>query len=212
MSETPAEPTTQTPDITETPSLTHAAVASYGLTLLATGGTSPALDVFFVHGLQGDPKDTWLFKGKSNGRNDDGTPKRKLWNRRKKGKQTNSSASTSGIAASDDGDCYWPADLLARDLPTARIYTYGYDSSISHFFNGPANQSTITDNGRALLTSIASSRRDCCARPLLLIVHSLGGIVVKSVRPRTTSYKPANYHELIHTKGSIPCFLCRRER
>ena len=76
---------------------------------------------------------------------------------------------------------YWPTRLLAHDLPDARIFTYGYDSQVTHFFNGPANQSTVTDNGRALLSSIASQRYNCQRRPLMLIVHSLGGIVVKSV-------------------------------
>ena len=89
---------------------------------------------------------------------------------------------------------YWPTDLLAHDLPSARIFTYGYDAQISHFFNGPASQNTITQNGRQLLTSIASKRRECLARPILFIAHSLGGIVVKSVRPtlrpKQAKYKP----------------------
>lgn len=104
----------------------------------------------------------------------------KIW---KKSKIAGPSTAEGKPLKEDHNTVYWPTRLLAYDIPNARIHTYGYDSSISRFFDGPANQSTITDNGRALLSSIASQRQHCQGRPLMLIVHSLGGIVVKSVSP-----------------------------
>lgn len=103
----------------------------------------------------------------------------KFW---KKPEEATSSASGAATSAQNQGTLYWPTRLLAHDLPNARVFTYGYDSRVSHFFNGPASKNTITDNGRALLDSIASQRQNCQGRLLMLIVHSLGGIVVKSVR------------------------------
>lgn len=47
------------------PHLTENTIEVLGLTLLATGGPSPALDVIFVHGLQGHPEDTWTYTFKT---------------------------------------------------------------------------------------------------------------------------------------------------
>lgn len=58
-----------------------------------------------------------------------------------------------------------------------RILTYGYESHISKFFNGPANQNNISAHGRSLLNALELYRRDDPKRPLLFIVHSLGGII-----------------------------------
>ena len=165
------------------PHLTNTPIEDLGLTLLATGGLNPSLDIIFVHGLQGHPEHTWTYHRKAvqepPGKNVRPS-KLKFW----KPKADKANSTDNDTEVGRDGDTtYWPNELLAHDLPTARIFTYGYDSSVSHFFNGPANQNSITDNGRALLSSIASQRHHCLGRPLLLIVHSLGGIVVKSVRP-----------------------------
>lgn len=46
-------------DVAVEPHLTGNTIEDQGLTLLATGGTNPAFDIFFVHGLQGHPEHTW---------------------------------------------------------------------------------------------------------------------------------------------------------
>jgi hypothetical protein len=79
------------------------------------------------------------------------------------------------------GPLYWPYDLLAKDFKNVRILTYGYDSHVSKFFNGPANQNNIRAHGRSLLNALELYRRDDANRPLLFIVHSLGGIILKEV-------------------------------
>ena|SRR2546421_445992 len=170
-------------DTAQRPHLTETAIDDLGLPLLATGGPNPTLDVILVHGLHGHPEHTWthIRKAKQEAtKKETRTSKLKFW--KNKAEEATSSADGEPALAHDNNITYWPTKLLAPDLPTARIFTYGYDSRVSHFFNGPANKNTITDNGRALLSSIASQRQDCVGRPMLLIVHSLGGIVVKSVR------------------------------
>lgn len=78
-------------------------------------------------------------------------------------------------------DIYWPEDLLAKDFPTARILTYGYDSAVSHFFNGPSSQNGLSDHGRNFLSALAIARRKCRGRKIIFVAHSLGGLVLKEV-------------------------------
>jgi hypothetical protein len=58
-------PESHATDAVTSPQLTESAIDILGLTLLATGGPSPALDVVFVHGLQGHPEHTWIYTPKS---------------------------------------------------------------------------------------------------------------------------------------------------
>ncbi|TDZ23557.1 Protein SERAC1 [Colletotrichum orbiculare MAFF 240422] len=182
------------------------AEVKFGLFDVAPDSDSPDLDIVFVHGLQGHPFDTWtvkpviqphkknekdrncfgrLFKGKKAERKDaehsatasdhttpgsDQHPQQETG-----GDSTNSAAS-----APRPSGCFWPRDLLKKDFPTARILTYGYDSSVSHFFEGPANVSNIYDHARDLLQRLAEERVDCENRRLIFIAHSLGGLVVKA--------------------------------
>ena len=45
--------------VVEVPTLTRSKVEDLGLTVLVTGGASPAFDVVFLHGIQGHPSKTW---------------------------------------------------------------------------------------------------------------------------------------------------------
>lgn len=60
-----------------------------------------------------------------------------------------------------DGDIFWPLDLLPQDCANARILTWGYDSKVSHFFGGAVNQSNITAHARNLLHGLKRSRVNC---------------------------------------------------
>lgn len=69
----------------------------------------------------------------------------------------------------------WLRGLLANDLRTARILVYGYDTSLE---NSRSFQN-LTDLGKAFhagLRNIGVERR-----PIILIGHSLGGLVIKEV-------------------------------
>ena len=155
-------------DAQQRPHLTGIAIEDLGLTLLATGGSSPTLDVFLVHGLHGHPEYTWTHTRKVEQRVTRKEVRVKSEFRKNNAEKATSSIIDELVSAQDGNMTYWPIRLLAHDLPTARIFTYGYDSRVTHFFNGPANQNTITDNGRALLSSIASQRQNCLGRPVLL--------------------------------------------
>ena len=77
--------------------------------------------------------------------------------------------------------CYWPQDLLPKDFPNCRILTYGYDSTVSRFFSGTANQTNILGHAKTFLAEFEEHRRDAPDRPLVFIVHSLGGLLLKAV-------------------------------
>lgn len=77
----------------------------------------------------------------------------------------------------------WLRDTLPRDIidegskkPMARIMTYGYESGVVE----SSSFQDIEDLGTMLhqsLRSLAASRM----RPIILIAHSLGGIILKQV-------------------------------
>lgn len=95
-------------------------------------------------------------------------------------------------ASSTSTEVFWPLDLLAADIKNVRILTYGYDSHISRFFKGSANQNNIFAHGQDLLNALERARRKSTIkriaggdpkRPIIFVVHSLGGIVLKEVCP-----------------------------
>ncbi|KAL6807195.1 hypothetical protein GGI42DRAFT_320215 [Trichoderma sp. SZMC 28013] len=69
----------------------------------------------------------------------------------------------------------WLRDALPKDIPTARIMTYGYNSIIAN--------STSMQNLEDLATSFRDSLlplvRSDTLRPIIFIGHSLGGLIVK---------------------------------
>jgi len=118
--------------------------------------TAEFSSIILIHGLQGHPKKTWLYKEFSI------IPRFS--------KQTQ-----------DEKRCYWPCDLLPLDFAPCRILVYGYDSHISRFFSGAANTTNILGLARAFLDELEENRRKAIGRPLVLIAHSLGGLLLKAV-------------------------------
>jgi hypothetical protein len=78
-----------------------------------------------------------------------------------------------------DAVVFWPGDLLPRVCPYSRIMIYGYDTKVTKYMLGAPNKSSIFSHGKDLLYALARAR--ALNRPLILIAHSLGGIVVKEV-------------------------------
>lgn len=70
----------------------------------------------------------------------------------------------------------WLRDLLPEEIPSARIMTFGYDSTVA-FSNSVAR---IEDKALDLLNRLGALRDDHTERrSVVFICHSLGGIVVK---------------------------------
>lgn len=130
-------------------------VRDVGLTKLFEPQDGVAIaDVFFVHGLQGHPWKTWRVKEVK-------------------------SSDLFSFKKRPSTRVFWPHDLLPDDAPNVRLFTYGYDSHVSHYVSGPANQSNISQHGLTLLNAVSGKRHECQNRPVIFVAHSLGGLLVK---------------------------------
>lgn len=148
--------------------------------------TNPGNSVLFVHGFTGDPESTWTdpksfgdqqldrHSSTSQGYMFGGVQmsKMKLPNRKHQPKPK----------------VYWPRDLLPDALPRTRVLTYGYDTHVRHVFNGPVSQNTLYNHAGDLLASLEPERRTAPDRPLLLVAHSLGGLLVKEALRLSRGY------------------------
>ena len=87
--------------------------------------------------------------------------------------------------------CLWLRDLLPDDIPGARIFTYGYPSHVLC----STSTAGVSDHAGTLLAHIESRRVANEQRPIILVAHSLGGIVCKralimaSANPRYDAVK-----------------------
>ena len=61
--------------------------------------------------------------------------------------------------AAKNSTFFWPQNL-PETCARARVMTFGYDSSVTKFFGGAANQNTIYDHARDLLGALVRKRTD----------------------------------------------------
>ncbi|CAH0055113.1 unnamed protein product [Clonostachys solani] len=158
-------------------------VSRLGFTELGVKGRDGPFryNVIFVHGLKGHPKHTWGREttrgGTTHQRIDVGLNRRMVSIRSllKRGKTTGTALSEAG----NQHKPFWPEEFLSRDLPDARIWTYGYNADVIQGMFQAGNQNSISQHGRDLS---AHFERDIDNKdPIVFIAHSLGGILVKSV-------------------------------
>ncbi|KAF8540313.1 hypothetical protein BDD12DRAFT_33818 [Trichophaea hybrida] len=67
----------------------------------------------------------------------------------------------------------WLYDYLPEQFESARIMTYGYNSSLLE-----PNGARLTDHRKDFMEKLCNARFDCPKRPIIFIGHSLGGILV----------------------------------
>lgn len=89
---------------------------------------------------------------------------------------------------------FWPRDLLPHTVSDARIFTYGYDTHIRHRLDSPALQTTVYDIAWDFLVALEGERRAEPLRPMIFVVHSLGGIVVKEMLRRSSGCSGGQAH------------------
>ncbi|KAH8905401.1 hypothetical protein BR93DRAFT_970192 [Coniochaeta sp. PMI_546] len=142
----------------------------YGLTQVykPPEGTACVVDIFFIHGLFGHPKDTWTRLVR---------PARSLDD---SGSSAPSKKKMRWSFHPGDQEVFWPYDLLPQLLPQARIFTWGYDVKVQNLFSS-VSKATVFQHAETLLMDIATLRSPTAdtKRPIIFIAHSLGGIVVK---------------------------------
>ncbi|KAK5936655.1 hypothetical protein PMZ80_011120 [Knufia obscura] len=81
-----------------------------------------------------------------------------------------------------DNGIFWPRDLLPKHLGDARcrVLTYGYDARVSAFTDG-VSKDHIHHHAENLAAKLYSNRalNNAVERPIIFVVHSLGGLVTK---------------------------------
>ena len=95
--------------------------------------------IVFIHGLRGHPRKTWEGQNETK-------PRKGLFENLRKSKST--AAQTDSIEVFSN-HVFWPQELLAKDIPQATIWTYGYDADIIGMFEAN-NQNSVYQHGRDL--------------------------------------------------------------
>ncbi|OBT57821.1 hypothetical protein VE04_01878 [Pseudogymnoascus sp. 24MN13] len=153
-----------------------------GFTLLSGSegaGNGPyRVNVLFVHGLRGHPRDTW-----ENGRfssSDENTATPKKWKTFFK-KSVLAADNTSGDSAPER--LFWLEEFLALDIPEARVWTYGYNADVIGGVFQANNKNSVSQHSRDLAVKLGREIEN--EDPIIFVAHSLGGIIVKDALRRS---------------------------
>lgn len=141
------------------------------------------LSIIFVHGLFGHPEKTWTGTKTSS----------KTAQRGSLPRSPAKSSPAPGVVEKEDvkkvdrsesrlDAVFWPAALLPKVVPNTKIWTWGYDADIDGFWSS-ASQNTVSQHATNLLSDVADLlETKHCNLPIIFVVHSLGGLIIKDVR------------------------------
>ncbi|GAP85018.2 hypothetical protein SAMD00023353_3900570 [Rosellinia necatrix] len=201
--------------------MTSGMIYDVGLSIVyEPGGREALVDIVFVHGLQGHPWKTWACKAK---RREASLPsyvtlEKRKWQARfkrstsfRKGAGQSSkdslqpksvtSETSKGDPASPVDYVFWPRDLLPGECPEARIMTWGYDSKVTKYVASSTNKNSLYSYGKDLLFALRRDRP--FKRPLILIAHSLGGIVVKEMLANADASVVAEAQDIAKSTAAV---------
>ncbi|KAM0458661.1 hypothetical protein ACHAPV_006053 [Trichoderma viride] len=99
----------------------------------------------------------------------------------------------------------WLKTLLPKDLPTARIITYGYDADVLHLTR-VAGQNTIREHAKTLINDLSALRTDAVGRPIIFVVHSLGGLVIQEALQICTNPNDEGQGDLLSSTRGVAFF------
>jgi ankyrin repeat protein len=102
--------------------------------------------------------------------------------------------------------CHWPHALLPADVPNARVLTFGYDADVVKLFHG-VGQSDLRNHASTLVVEFGQLRRGAEAkRSVILVVHSLGGLIAKKALC-VSAESPDDEHKQLDRCTIGVCFL-----
>ncbi|KAL2121800.1 hypothetical protein VTJ04DRAFT_2255 [Mycothermus thermophilus] len=98
----------------------------------------------------------------------------------------------------------WPKTLLPEQLPRARILAYGYDAYVIAP-EGPSASVNLLDHAKKFLNRLSNKRQQNneSSRPIILVAHSLGGLVSKQAIILSRSSPEAHFRQLFESFRGI---------
>ncbi|KAK6530290.1 hypothetical protein TWF694_003652 [Orbilia ellipsospora] len=127
------------------------AASDTGLRVLVEPEDAPEIDIVAVHGLNSNPKTTWV-----------------------KFHSKDSPAAGTGSAGFHPGTM-WLDTLLPKYIPNSRILLFNFESNF--LFNAPNVE--LSTLGEQLVYSLRNERQEEPDRPIIFIAYSLGGLVIE---------------------------------
>jgi hypothetical protein len=118
----------------------------------------PGVDVVFVHGLRGGPFGTWRVGPGAD------------------------EADAATLQRRHAPAALWPADWLAADEPRARVLSLGFRTRYSDWEGATHGLEALADAMLSRLTAAGCGGDS--GRPLLLVGHSMGGVLIKLMMTR----------------------------
>jgi hypothetical protein len=155
----------------------------FAFNILSDGGNYPRGDIFLVHGLYGDAKETWTYHPSSSDPQKTAKKHGKFHFRIHKSVSSRSpDLSKASSTQNEPGKSYfWPETLLFNDYPDHAIITCQYRSSTSDFFRDHNHSGSAYDIAGAFLRELVAWKSQFPLRPSAFICHSLGGIIAALV-------------------------------
>ncbi|KAH6686174.1 hypothetical protein F5X68DRAFT_153560 [Plectosphaerella plurivora] len=102
---------------------------------------------------------------------------------------------------------FWPAHLLKEDVPRTRIVTFGYDADVVHFWS-QASQNRVRNHAVNLVNAVSQlrERSDTEDRPIIFVVHSLGGLIFEDAMLASRNSAEAHVQSIYDNTVGV-CFL-----
>jgi hypothetical protein len=124
--------------------------------------TRSSYSVVFVHGLQGDPVETWSYKPLSPMRSSPPNPNpfRGLTRRLLRKPRDSRDSTETENNTPNRSTTFWPNDFLAGDLPNVRLLTFGYSSDVLSTFRA-VSKNNITQHAQNLVGDVLGERQVC---------------------------------------------------
>ena len=94
-----------------------------------------------------------------------------------------------------DTRVHWPSELLRRDIPHARILSFGYDANIVNLWN-PASNSSLSNHAQNMIGDLVRNRErtNTETRKIIFVAHGLGGLVTEYA----LSYSRKAFEDCLH--------------
>jgi predicted ATPase len=102
------------------------------------------------------------------------------------------------VQKQDSEKVCWPADLLPAEewCASVRVLTYGYDSRVTKRYE-QTNKNNLFSHAKDLLYSL--QRTKPFRRPVVFVVHSMGGLIIKETLRRSEASEETELKDIVRS-------------